>query len=105
MKIRKIIVLVIILIITGLLFIVGNISYQSGVNYGETNAEEIRSAVIKNVENVISKKYASVDRCAKIAMSKSRVEGFTFESATNKCFLYKKVRSIKEDSGSVSGTK
>ena len=52
-----------------------------------------------------SKKYASVDRCAKIAMSKSRVEGFTFESATNKCFLYKKVRSIKEDSGSVSGTK
>jgi multidrug efflux pump subunit AcrA (membrane-fusion protein) len=30
------------------------------VNYGETNAEEIRSAVIKNVENVVSKKYASV---------------------------------------------
>lgn len=60
MKIRKIIVLVIIIIITGLLFTVGNISYQSGVNYGETNAEEIRSAVIKNVENVVSKKYASV---------------------------------------------
>ena len=52
-----------------------------------------------------SKKYASVDRCAKIAMSKNSVEGFTFKSATNKCFLYKKVRSLKEDSGSVSGTK
>jgi hypothetical protein len=27
-----------------------------------------------------SKKYASVDSCAKIAISKTKVEGFTFES-------------------------
>lgn len=52
-----------------------------------------------------SKKYASVDSCAKIAMSKSRVKGFTYEAGTNKCYLYKNVRAMKEDSGSVSGTK
>ncbi len=52
-----------------------------------------------------SKKYASVDSCAKIAMSKSRVAGFTFQSSSKKCFLYKNVRALKEDSGSVSGTK
>jgi hypothetical protein len=52
-----------------------------------------------------SKKYASVDSCAKIAMSKSRVAGFTFKSSSKKCFLYKNVRALKEDSGSVSGTK
>ena len=52
-----------------------------------------------------SKKYASVDSCAKIAMSKSRVVGFTFKSSSKKCFLYKNVRALKEDSGSVSGTK
>jgi hypothetical protein len=52
-----------------------------------------------------SKKYASVDGCAKIAMSKSRVEGFTFQSNSKKCFLYKNIRAIKEDSDSVSGTK
>lgn len=52
-----------------------------------------------------SKKYASVDSCAKIAMSKSRVAGFTFKSSSKKCFLYKNIRALKEDSGSVSGTK
>ena len=52
-----------------------------------------------------SKKYASVDSCAKIAMSKTRVAGFTFKSSSKKCFLYKNVRALKEDSGSVSGTK
>ena len=60
MKIRKIIVFVIILLITGLLFTVGSISYQSGVNYGEANAEVIRSSKTKQIEVASTKKYASV---------------------------------------------
>ena len=52
-----------------------------------------------------SKKYASVDGCSKIAMSKSRVKGFTYEADTNKCYLYKSIRSMKEDPSSDSGTK
>ena len=60
MKIRKIIVFVIILLITGLLFTVGSISYQSGVSYGEANAEEIRSSKTKQIEVANTKKYASV---------------------------------------------
>jgi hypothetical protein len=52
-----------------------------------------------------SKKYASVSGCSKIAMSKKSVKGFTFEEDTNKCFLFKSIRSMKEDSSSVSGTK
>ena len=60
MKIRKIIVFVIILLIIGLLFTVGSISYQSGVSYGEANAEEIRSSKTKQIEVANTKKYASV---------------------------------------------
>ena len=39
---------------------VGSISYQSGVNYGETNAEEIRSSQIKNVSAVETTKFVNV---------------------------------------------
>ena len=46
MKIRKIIITVILLLLLGLLFMVGSISYQSGVSYGESNAEEIRASKI-----------------------------------------------------------
>lgn len=52
-----------------------------------------------------SKKYSSVEGCTKIALSKSRVEGFTFESKSQKCTLFKKVRNLKEKKGFVSGTK
>ena len=61
MKIRKIIISVIILILIGLFFMVGSISYQSGVNYGETNAEEIRASKIKNVSAVVSSKFVNVE--------------------------------------------
>ena len=50
-------------------------------------------------------KYSSVDGCSKIALSKPKVVGFTFESKSQKCTLYKKVRSIKANSGFISGTK
>jgi multidrug efflux pump subunit AcrA (membrane-fusion protein) len=60
MKLRKVIVFVILILIVGLLFTVGNISYQSGVSYGESHAEEIRSKGIKNFESIESNKYASV---------------------------------------------
>ena len=60
MKIRKVIVLVILLLLIGLIFIVGSLSYQYGVDYGEANAETIRSSKSKDVESVTTKKYASV---------------------------------------------
>ena len=52
-----------------------------------------------------AKKYSSVDGCSKIALSKTKVEGFTFESKSQKCTLFKKVRNLKEKKGFVSGTK
>jgi multidrug efflux pump subunit AcrA (membrane-fusion protein) len=60
MKIRKIIITVILFLLSGLLFIVGSISYESGVSYGESNAEEIRASKIKNVTAVVSSKFANV---------------------------------------------
>jgi hypothetical protein len=52
-----------------------------------------------------AKKYSSVEGCSKIALSKTKVKGFTFESKSKKCTLYKKVRNIKEKNGFISGTK
>jgi len=52
-----------------------------------------------------AKKYSSVEGCSKIALSKTKVKGFTFESKSQKCTLYKKVRNIKAKDGFVSGTK
>ena len=52
-----------------------------------------------------AKKYSSVEGCSKIALSKTKVEGFTFESKSQKCTLYKKVRNLKAKEGYVSGTK
>ena len=61
MKIRKIIITVILVLLFGILFMVGSISYQSGVSYGESNAEEIRASKIKNVSAVVSSKFATVE--------------------------------------------
>ena len=52
-----------------------------------------------------AKKYSSVEGCSNIALSKTKVEGFTFESKSQKCTLYKKVRNLKVKKGFVSGTK
>ena len=52
-----------------------------------------------------AKKYSSVEGCTKIALSKTKVEGFTFESKSQKCTLFEKVRNLKEKKGFVSGTK
>ena len=52
-----------------------------------------------------AKKYSSVDGCSKYALSKTKVKGFTFDKASQKCTLFTKVRSLKPASGSVSGTK
>ena len=53
MKARKIVVFVVILIVIGLMFAVGSISYSSGVSYGEANAEEIRKNKIISVDSII----------------------------------------------------
>jgi hypothetical protein len=34
-----------------------------------------------------AKKYSSVEGCSKIALSKTKVKGFTFESKSQKCTL------------------
>ncbi len=52
-----------------------------------------------------AKKYSSVEGCTKIALSKNKVKGFTFESSTQKCTLYNKVINVEAKKGHVSGTK
>ena len=52
-----------------------------------------------------AKKYSSVEGCSKYALSKTKVQGFTFDKASQKCTLFKKVRNLKPESNSVSGTK
>ena len=61
MRARKIVVFVVILIVIGLMFAVGSISYSSGVSYGEANAEEIRKNKIISVDSLIEtpKKYVA----------------------------------------------
>jgi len=41
---------------------VGSISYQSGVSYGESHAEEIRSSQIKNVSASKTERFANIQR-------------------------------------------
>ena len=61
MKARKIVVFVVILIVIGLMFTVGSISYSSGVSYGEANAEEIRKNKIISVDSLIETQKKYVD--------------------------------------------
>ena len=62
MKARKFIVYLILLLVLGLIIMVGSISYQSGVSYGESHAEEIRSSQIKNVSASETERFANVQR-------------------------------------------
>ena len=52
-----------------------------------------------------AKKYSSVEGCAKLAASKSKVSGFTLDTNSKKCTLYKNVKNLKSKEGFVSGTK
>ena len=52
-----------------------------------------------------AKKYSSVEGCHKDCTFKNKVAGFTFESKSQKCTLYKKLEILKTKTGSVSGTK
>ena len=52
-----------------------------------------------------AKKYSSIEGCSKYALSKTKVQGFTFNKISQKCTLFKKVRNLKPESNSVSGTK
>ena len=60
MKARKYIIFIILFLVLGLVVLVGSISYQFGVSYGESHAEEIRSSQIKNVSGVETEKFANV---------------------------------------------
>ena len=59
MKARKIVVFVLLLVFLGLLMIVGSISYNSGVSYGEANAEQIRKNKIINVDSVVVENFVT----------------------------------------------
>jgi hypothetical protein len=52
-----------------------------------------------------AKKYSSVEGCTKLAASKSKVSGFTLDTNSQKCTLYKNVKNLKSKEGFVSGTK
>ena len=52
-----------------------------------------------------AKKYSSIEGCSKYALSTTKVQGFTFNKTSQKCTLFKKVRNLKPESNSVSGTK
>ena len=52
-----------------------------------------------------AKKYSSVEGCSKYALSKTKVQGFTFDKKSQKCTLFKKVKNLKPEPNSVSGTK
>ena len=52
-----------------------------------------------------AKKYSSVEGCTAAANAKSRVKGFTFNSTSQKCTLYKSIRGERKSSSSVSGKK
>ena len=62
MKPRKFIVYIALLLILGLVIIVGSISYQFGLSYGESHAEEIRSSQIKNVSASETERFANIQR-------------------------------------------
>ena len=52
-----------------------------------------------------AKKYASIEGCSSIALKKSKVAGFSFDSKTAKCTLFRKVKNLKPKEGFTSGTK
>ncbi|MBM77048.1 MAG: hypothetical protein CL846_01065 [Crocinitomicaceae bacterium] len=59
MKTRQVLIIVLIFIIGCLIFFISSISYEAGVNYGESNAEEIRLKKIKDIDSTETEKYAS----------------------------------------------
>ena len=59
MKARKIVVFVLLLVFLGLLMVVGSISYNSGVSYGEANAEKIRKSKIISVDSVVVENFVT----------------------------------------------
>ena len=52
-----------------------------------------------------AKKYSSIAGCSEVAESKDIVKAFTFDTKTQKCTLYKRVRGLRDSSTSVSGVK
>ena len=52
-----------------------------------------------------AKKYSSVEGCTAAANAKSKVKGFTFNTTTQKCTLYKSIRGVRQNTSSVSGKK
>ena len=59
MKARKIVVFVLLLVFLGLLIVVGSISYNSGMSYGEANAEKIRKSKIISVDSVLVENFVT----------------------------------------------
>ena len=52
-----------------------------------------------------AKKYSSVEGCTTAANAKSKVKGFTFDTSSQKCTLYKSIRGERKSASSVSGKK
>lgn len=87
-----------------ILFAISLISLPSVVS-AEFNIQEGYTIEGRILSAKTAKKYSSVEGCAKLASSKSKVSGFTFDTSSKKCTLYKNVRNLKSKEGFVSGTK
>lgn len=57
MRTRQVLIIILIFIIIFVIAIVSSISYQAGVDYGESNAEEIRAKKSISIDSIESKKY------------------------------------------------
>jgi hypothetical protein len=88
-----------------IIFMIAMTSIPFSVSSAEMTIKEDHAIQGKIFAVKTAKKYSSVEGCTKIANSKNKVVGFTFDIKTQKCTLYKKVRSLKAKKGSVSGTK
>ena len=71
----------------------------------ELNIQEGYSVEGKILSVKTAKKFSSVEGCSKLAASKSKVSGFTFDTKSQKCTLYKNVENVKANEGFVAGTK
>jgi len=88
-----------------IIFMIALTSIPFSVSSAEMTIKEDHAIQGKIFAVKTAKKYSSVEGCSKIANAKSKVNGFTFDMKSQKCTLFKKVRSLKSQTGSVSGTK
>ena len=72
---------------------------------GNVSDKNVKNPFVFGFSVKTAKKYSSVQGCTAAANAKSRVKGFTFNTTSQKCTLYKSIRGERKNSSSVSGKK